>query len=308
MTSTVSSSRDSDADSTLSVDAEQYRALCKDIVKKQVFLGQFTDKKFVPCIEDYRDVIVVDASEASLFGRQLGFVSSRLLQTTGADNKKTWIGISLIESATPAEQHWTLWTQLPEGLPFGEYLFKVKTISYKPNEIYLKLKVVYDRDGSENPPSSPAQANIQMEDVINYLGQLGSDVKRGLEKIWSTRHQITVWTVLITAKNCLKYLIAALLIFLAFLFESIPSIGRFALRASHEIRAFIVVLTPIFNGFIRLVNNIFGGFFILLAMIWRDSVNGIAARRQTNNDPPRNMIDNTPHWKRPAWKPDDHNH
>lgn len=249
----------------------------------------------MPSIEGYRDVIVVDSSEANLFGRLLGYVSSRLLKTTQADS--TWIGISLRESSTPSDQHWTIWTQLPDGLAFGEYHFKVKTISFKPNEIYLKLKIVYDRDGSEQHPTLSPQSDVRMEDIMNTLGQLGADIKQRLETIWSTRNQITLMSSLLSIKNCLKYSIAALLMCIAFLFEIIPSIGRFALLMSHEIRAYIIVLTPIFQGFYRLANNIVGGFYILLAMIWRDTVNGIAARR-VKNEPRRNMLGTSPHnWQ-----------
>lgn len=305
ITSTISSIRDSsDADTTIAGDAEHYRGLCKEMLKKQVFLGQFIEKKFVRSIEAYRDLIEVDSSEAAMFGRLLGFVSSRLLRTTQLEH--TWIGISLRESATPAQQRWAVWTQLPDGLAFGEYLFKVKTISFKPNEIYLKLKVVHDRDGSENPISAPsAQANIQIEDVVNALNQLYVDAKVGFESVWSARTQLTFLGVLVAIKNCLKYGAAALLLLGAFIFEAIPSIGRFTLRFSAELRKFLVVLSPFLMGVLHLANNAVGGFYILLAMIWRDSVNGLAARREQHqrqrDAPKREMIDHRPYSEREKW-------
>lgn len=252
------------------------------MLKKQVFLGNFTEKKFVPSIHAYRDLVVVDASEATIFGRLLGFVNSRLLQMTNTNS--TWIGISLAESDAPSNQCWTVWTQLPDGLAFGEYLFKVKTISFKPNEIYLKIKIVYDRDGNEKPATPQPKIDLQIEDITNYLRQIFVDVKNGTHSMWKQRRPITLLGVLVFLKNIVKYAFVAVLILGAFMFQSVGAIGRFSMTLGDESRKFIRVLMPLLLGLVDLANKTVGGFYILIAMIWRDTMNGIAAGR---GDPPR---------------------
>lgn len=287
-----SSTRDSDTDSTVtSTGAEQYRALCKDMVKKQVFLGQFTEKKFVPSLKAYRDLITVDASESTLFGRLLGFVSTRLLHTI--DNRSTWIGISMAE----ASQCWTILTQLPDGLAFGEYLFKVKTISFKPNEISLKLKIVYDRDGNEKPITPQPPADLQLEDVMIFIRQLSADVTSRVQTLWADRQHITVLGTFIFLKNIVKYTAVTVLILGAFLFQAIGAIGRFSMTFGDESRKFIRVLMPLLLGLVDLANKMVGGFYILIAMIWRDTMNGLAAGRRP---PPtgRMMVDSVPYQQR----------
>uniref|UniRef100_A0A7G3B7R5 Uncharacterized protein n=2 Tax=Lutzomyia longipalpis TaxID=7200 RepID=A0A7G3B7R5_LUTLO len=56
-------------------------------------------------------------------------------------------------------------------------------------------------------------------------------------------------------------------------FHAVRAIGEFGLRFMAETRRCFNTLMPLFLGIIDFFTKIVGGFYMLIAMIWRDSIN-----------------------------------
>lgn len=63
--------------------------------------------------------------------------------------------------------------------------------------------------------------------------------------------------------------------------HSIKFIGIFTIKFMHQLGWLIHVSTPILMGILDLVSKVIGGIYILIAMIWKDSIG--APQRQLNN-------------------------
>ena len=72
--------------------------------------------------------------------------------------------------------------------------------------------------------------------------------------------------------NLGKLLLVLLLAGLTGLVAGIKQLSQFALRALHELANLVERSTPLALGALNMVGKVFGGAYLLIAMIWRDSV------------------------------------
>lgn len=270
---------DSDITEDLSLDQE-VQVFAKQLLVNRLFLGHYQERRLVESLKSYRDVVVVSNSEKDL-KRDLETVWRKL---KGCPKfSKVWIGITGPELVgAPAGQ--ALWLKLND-LAFGQYWFQIKQVKYvEGKELYLRLKCVRAVDTSaftergdfepakapqilDNNSECPSERSFHTESSMNWdevKGKFKANVEEGAANIVSllTYHnakEVIVFTaVLITA--CMTGL-----------FHSLRYLGDYTLRFMREFSYIIRATTPIFLAIIDFFTKLVGGFYLLIAMMWRTS-------------------------------------
>ncbi|GAB0091566.1 uncharacterized protein DMENIID0001_064210 [Sergentomyia squamirostris] len=259
---------------------------CKKVLKSRIFLGEFREKRLVSSLQSYRDVIVVDVHSESAIVNDLDVIQAKVCEWSTRTAKDSWIGVTRnLNETTRSLESISLWTELESFYPFGKYWFQIKTVRFRDNEILLKLKVLRSVDDS-TPLQRTEQQELKWEDIDWSL------VERGGQKlyIW-TKNQVRDFIIFLLSMKIhpghifagVKMIIFVAITAIVSAFQGIQLVGNFGLRFMQELRKCIHVLTPIFLGTLDIFSKIVGGFYMLIAMIWRDSINLRAMNNNRNN-------------------------
>jgi len=258
----------------------QMQQFCKNLIKTKIFIGNYIQRRYVEKIDAYRDIIVINNSEVEL-QEDLGKVKVKI----ESQNPDTWIGITnanynIIESG----DSWCIWTEI-DTLPFGMYWFQIKTIRFRENEVQIKIKTIRPINTNDYNNINVNKSKLSTSETIVI-----ADDWYELFYSWKNSINELGFTFLKTSIN--RNTFAAIFKFCCLLILSISAgsvhgvkyLGFFTLRLINELTKLIHVLTPLFLGVLDLITKIIGGFYILLSMIWRDSV------RPTPRPVPHNSI------------------
>ncbi|XP_018802775.1 PREDICTED: uncharacterized protein LOC108977514 [Bactrocera latifrons] len=111
----------------------------------------------------------------------------------------------------------------------------------------------------------PEVLQIGYEDFVNIVRNWGTTIKHKVYDFMS--NDINKDNI----KDFLQFLGLVVISLLTGSFVAIKYLGTFALRFMFEFTRFMHVMTPIILKIIEAINKIVGGFYILLAMIWKDA-------------------------------------
>lgn len=271
-----------------SLDDEQIAL--KKRLKNQKFLGTFHAKKYVPSLQQYRDLITVDAQSPENFINQLEYVKDKLIQKHNKMLRNpVWIGATVTAESQPFV--WTIWTQLPDGTPFGAYRFKVKTVRFLNNEIIIKVRIMDEPNESIQSESDTIDLQMSRERFLIVCQVVWSDMclKSGQAHEWIKNRDYS----LANSYEVCKYVVSFLVLMFWLTVNGIGWLGHLSLLLLVETRKWVTVLMPLFLKLVDLANNVIGGLFILISMMWRDIFNGLF-----NNGP--NQTRTIVHRSRPS--------
>ena len=188
--------------------------------------------------------------------------------------------------------------------PFGHYWFKVNAVNYIPNiginfEIGEKksfflsllkilLGIVRQYVSSDAVSCWRCKAREKQEDnetpvKMDSIGDVLMDMKTRVSSLTSAVvlevwHPGQAWSIirpqlsLANLVNLGKLLLVLLLAGLTGLVAGVKQLAQFSLRALHELANLVERSTPLALGALNMVGKVFGGAYLLIAMIWRDSV------------------------------------
>ncbi|XP_037808680.1 uncharacterized protein LOC119601661 [Lucilia sericata] len=290
------------------------QSLCKQLLKSLLFRGFYVERRYVENVKGYRDIVSLQKSEKSL-DKMLKDIRDKLQLFYSHQNPQMWIGITSgplpgISTPQPAALETHLWVEMKD-LAFGQYWFSIKSIRFRDNEIILKLKEVQPVEEEEVPKWAPSSSSkkaicdntpttiensapnttLSLENQITF-----DDFMLLLQQWWATIKQ-TIYDFM--SQDISKENLKGVLRFLGLLIVSILSgalvgvkfLGIFTLRFMFELSRLTHVLTPIIFKIIEVFNKMIGGFYILLAMIWKDTV-------VKRNQPQHNALE----YNRPMYK------
>lgn len=300
------------------------------MLKTRIFLGQYQEKRFVHDVQTYRDLIVVSSSEVDLI-RDLEAVRHRVQQhtaSTSKDGSSIWMGYTSagLIGAPAGSCIWTELNNEPDTIPFGHYWFQVRTVRFRDNEVLIKLKILRsmqsaDQSSSSRPRqsfgSSTTSTNNNENDSIfdtstsshSSTTEHIADFSQLLSTWRQSAHDSILWICShqLTASNAVQALRMLSLMMVAAMTGSVYAIkylGMFTLRFMEEFSKLMHVMMPFLLRCLDLLGKTIGGFYILIAMIWRDSVGGGAASRGGQQRGPQMAAimngDGRPHEERPA--------
>ncbi|XP_055902756.1 uncharacterized protein LOC129938942 [Eupeodes corollae] len=252
---------------------------CKQMLRSKLFTGVYKERCYIDAVNDYRDQIIINRNEKDLKAI-LEDIETRLRQFYATKSSPMWIGISSTYSSSSAAgtaADTCIWVELDE-LAFDQYWFSIKSVRMRENEIIIKLKPirpveVESVEVGSSYSKSPEELgkpidSIGVQDFIQLIMGWGTSTKRIIYEFMSND---------ISKENLaavIKFLILISISLLSFSIEAIRFLGIFSIRFMMEFRRILAVSTPIMLRIIDLCGKIVGGFYILIAMIWRDVKKG----------------------------------
>lgn len=255
-------------------EGQEIKIFAKQMLINRFFLGHYKERRFVESLGSYRDVVVVTESEYDL-QRDLCTVRKRL--TNFYTSPKTWVGITGPDCVgAPAEC--AVWVKL-HNLAFGHYWFQIRQVKFVDNEMILRLKCARPVDvtstnttkfsesegveGTRQETSETGTANADSGDNWDKVKQKWGDI---MEEIMT--NFVSVIT-LPNAKRLVRFMAVLIVACVTGILHSVRCVGDYSLQVMREISVFIQASTPICIAVIEFAAKCVGGFYLLIAMVWR---------------------------------------
>ncbi|XP_017466859.1 PREDICTED: uncharacterized protein LOC108359488 [Rhagoletis zephyria] len=156
--------------------------------------------------------------------------------------------------------------------------FQPSTPALKPDSGNSKPEVlIEDAEKKSNNPSQPDEGMPNTSDKGSKEGnQIGYEDFVEVVRDWGTSIKQSVYDFISNdinkdnIKGFLQFLGLVVVSLLTGSFEAIKYLGTFALHFMFEFTRFTHIMTPIILKLIEMATKIVGGFYVLLAMIWKD--------------------------------------
>lgn len=239
------------------------------MLKTRTFLGHYQENRLVQGLQAYRSLVVISKTDESL-PKDIQLVRQRI-KSFYLHKPEFWMGFT--DSSMIGVPHGScIWTEL-DGIPFGEYWFQIKTVRFRNNEALIKLKVLKPMDDVEESIRQEHKIKEKQSDYDS--GQIAKDFQE-LFEMWRrscSEYFLWLFSQQITAHNIasvLKFICLMALAAGTASFHGLMYLGAFTLKFMAEFRKLIDVSMPIILKALDLLSKVIGGFYLLLAMVWRD--------------------------------------
>ncbi|KOB69447.1 Uncharacterized protein OBRU01_16734 [Operophtera brumata] len=244
------------------VESTRVKNYVKETLKSRIFLGRYIERRLINQRVGYRDIVVVSAAELEL-KRDLLEVQHKLSSAI----KVSWIGITDTDSigCSPAGGV-CICTEI-DNQPFGAFWFQIKTLKFRDEEVIVILKCIrHITDGflEVEPILTGGTTKKYKETSLNKavdvsLNETYNDIVVNLKSALSISNVKDFFTFL------LAFVIAIFTGSTAF----VNFLGNFILALIREMSNFVKNSTPMFLGVLDFFSKIVGGFYILLAMLFK---------------------------------------
>lgn len=238
------------------------------MLKGRLFIGDFQEKRYVASLNEYRDVIVIEEDGKDLHV-DLEVIKKRLSNAF----KTRWIGITTPKTIG-APAGYCIWVDLHEEV-FGKYWYKIRSVSFRGDEILLKIKPLKAitqqcSSGSNTSGGDSKFRNSAANDIsLRSLKTLGEKVKSFM--------LVDVPTILCDVftlnniKEATKFLVLLTGAALVGMVGLTKFLADFSLRLLRELSNLIRSVTPFTIACVDMCGKVIGGFYLLIAVLWRDS-------------------------------------
>lgn len=255
-------------DNSDDMETTKVKTYVKDLLKSRIFLGRYLERRLVDERIGYRDIVLVSAAEQEL---KKDLLDAQHYLHSGYPIIQ-WIGIT--DGASIGYSGMCLWTEI-DNQPFGAYWFQIRSIKFRDGEIMLTLKSI----------RYITEAYLELEPILT-----GSTTKAAVRKTSTNESKLALSEsyseIIATLKSALS--IRNVKEFLTFICALVIAVftgstafinflGNFVLALIREISFFVKNSTPLLLGFLDFMSKIVGGFYILVAMIFKPSNSGVPA-------------------------------
>lgn len=235
------------------------KIFAKTMLKAQIFIGTFQEKRFVEPLGSYRDVVKIDDNEKE-FIRNLKEVRKKVKDNMPPCDSNPfeprWIGITT-PNVIGAPVGYNLLVNLPIVV-FGKYWFKVKTVEITHNEVRLKLDVIrsFRTEVSTVPIETTESFNIRKA-TQDSIQQLKSNI------IFFYKNDLTLQNL----SKCFIFIVVLISAICAGAFNIVHYLMEYFLKLMRELSFFVKVSTPIFISFINLLGKSITGLYQLILLL-----------------------------------------
>ncbi|XP_075975533.1 uncharacterized protein LOC142976163 [Anticarsia gemmatalis] len=237
----------------------------KEMLKSRIFLGRYIERRLANKKIGYRDIVLVSAAEVEL-KKDLLEAQHKLSNIT---SKSHWIGITETEALGYHSAGVCLWTEI-DNQPFGPFWFQIKSLKFRDEEVIVTVKCL----------RHISDAFIEIEPILTgAVKKVKNTSEKKLENSTASLNE-TYNDITGTLKSFLS--ITNVKEFFTFLFAFVIAIftgstafvnflGNFILALIREMSILVKNSTPMFLGLLDFFSKIVGGFYILLAMLFKQS-------------------------------------
>lgn len=284
-------------------------AFAEQMLLNRIFMGEFQEKRYVNKLNTYKDLIVLNRQEKILCD-DLTTVKNRI----SMEMPTTWFGYTTpLDVDAPAVN--CIWTtlndandlQTGDALPkiasvsFGEYWFQIKGIHFVMNGMEIQTTILRPIEPNASISIGPTISSLTQQVLEVDTTKIQQYVQENIVDVnWLQLFQ--QWRVSINQMayqfisteitwnnfmNCIKLFGVFVVALLKWSCQFVHSLGEFTIRLITELNKLLKTSTPIILATINLFSKIFGGLYILLAMIWRDLFgDGDSRNRKNDNQRP----------------------
>ncbi|XP_047519035.1 uncharacterized protein LOC125058985 [Pieris napi] len=237
----------------------------KDLLRSRIFLGRYLERRLVDQRIGYRDVVLISAAEAEIKRDMI----DALQKLRSVYPLLHWIGITDSNAiSVNVSPSLCLWTEI-DNQPFGPFWFQVKSIKFRVDEILITLNCIRPITDSylELEPiltgatKKPKNNVSQVKEVKANLNESFSEIKETLKSALTIRN----------AKEFVTFVFAFVIAIFTGSTAFVNFLGNFILALLREISILIKNSTPMLLGFLDFLSKIVGGFYILLAMLFKSN-------------------------------------
>lgn len=267
--------------------------MAEKMLVDRIFMGDYQEKRYVAKLNAYKDLIVVNKHEKILCD-DLVKVRNQLVDS----NPNAWIGFTEPQDVG-APAVYCIWTTLDEqnkvqapgaaareatSIVFGEYWFQIKSLRFAMDAIEICVTALRPIDptsamSSGTTISSLAQQALEIDttkiqqyvhenivevDWISLLHQWRVSINQMAYRFISTE---VTWSNFV---HCIRLFGILCIAFVKLSVQFVHSLGEFTLKLISELNRLFRTASPIVLAVVSLLSKMIGGFYILLAMIWRD--------------------------------------
>lgn len=257
----------------------------RDRLLGELFSGWYTERRYIEAVERYRDVVLVDSVEDKVI-RQARYAirkSGKIL----AEN--SFVGLTVEEGEC------RIYLSLGPGNSrgeanhaFGHYWFQIRGISFLQGLGFsievavIRSYVASDQENCwrckqraklEEPPASPVKIDSVGAALSDMKTRLMSVSKGLLSEAWDPSSWWSSLRALVTPSNIVsfsKFIVILVLAAFTGLLAGCKQMASWSLRVIHELAFLVDRSTPFALGALNILSKVMGGFYLLLAMIWRD--------------------------------------
>jgi len=249
-----------------------------------LFAGWYTERRYVDAIDRYRDVILVDSIEALIIKQ----VKYALRKCRKILSENAFIGL------TDENDESRLYINLGAGgleasHPFGHYWFQIRAINFIPNIgfafeiVVIRQFVTSDsetcwkcqsraKEKDSAPPVKIDSIGAALFDMKSRFYEVSSEIVR---ELWQPQSYWSRIKPLLTVSNVINLAKLSMVVVLAMLtgiIAGVKQLANFSLRLLHELANLVDRSTPLALGALNIMSKVVGGAYLLVAMIWKDSV------------------------------------
>lgn len=266
------SNTSSQLDSYEDVQTASVRNYVKDLLKSRIFLGRYLERRLVDERIGYRDVVLISQAEVEL-KKDLQEAQHKLQVVHPSSH---WIGISDSE-VLGHNSGISLWTEI-DNQPFGAFWFQIKTIRFRQFEIIVILKCVrhitdafLELEPILTGAIEKSKSNNTTKQISNVssLSDTYAEIAKNVQDAFSIKN----------AKEFITFLFAFVIAIFTGSTAFINFLGNFILALVREISILVKNSTPMFLGFLDFISKIIGGFYILLAMLFKPNTPNPLSKR-----------------------------
>ncbi|XP_050674645.1 uncharacterized protein LOC126972100 [Leptidea sinapis] len=240
------------------------KSYLKDLLKSRIFLGRYLERRLVNECVGYRDIVLLSAAETEL-KRDLHEAHEKLC-TTGTSS--LWIGITdsdLLNLGISSSI--CIWTEI-DNQPFGTFWFQIKGLKYRCNEICIALNCLRHITDAFIELEPILSGPIKKPIVKCDLALEGNSVTNSSDSLKDILKSVVAIS---NVKEFLKFIFALVVAIFTGGTSFVSFIGDFTLGLLREISIFVNNSTPLVLGFLDFISKIVGGFYILMAMMFKPS-------------------------------------
>lgn len=218
----------------------------RQMLVTRIFTACYIGRYYVESLNDYRDVIQISDEENELI-RDFIMVKQRLEDFYV---KPIWVSFTEPADSPQNKNCYCIWTKL-ENVPFASYWFTLEDVLINGEEMLIKVRVIRKFE----PEVSKA---LPEDGSINY-----NEIKTNL---FSFLQETVTWHNL---KESSKFIFLLCVTIVTALLYCLQYLGDYSLKFFREVSNLVHVSTPIFGHFFNFLSKVVGGFYILIAMLWK---------------------------------------
>lgn len=285
--------------------AANIQSFAENLLLNRIFMGDYQEKRYVSKLNAYRDLIILNKNE-QILANDLRKVKHQILEA----NLNTWYGFSEPNDVgSVGTDVFCIWTRLDDpnkpsqeatSVVFGEYWFQIIGLNVDVRMIEICVKVlrpIESGTSSVSTISSIAQQALELDTqkIQQYVQENITEVDwLALFNQWKISINQRAYRFASTEINwnnfvqCIHFIGCFCIAVVTFSVQFIHYIGEFTLRLVNELTKLMKAMSPIVMALLSLLSKMIGGFYILIAMVWKDLFYGDNPQNRKNSTTNRN--------------------